>query len=624
MKENARTGSRGRRFPSRATQGVEPLGSVRRSQLISTFGIGSVVDLEKGSFMPMGLEDWERMAPSRSQRLQEARLEDQLGVNHFRVPPTIEPVPGTKLVDSTKAIPSVRFPLWHECPKCHRIGTMNSPFEINADGSRLQCLAHGGAVVVNPVRLVLACRAGHASDFPWVWWAHQHDQGSTCSSPTLYLRSRGQSAALGDLYVFCSSCRASKSLGKAFGLNQLGSAACRGSRPWLHDRENDCKQRSQVVQRGASNFHFPIVASALSIPPVSDAAFQIVDEVWDILRSVPSESVNDVLAGQADLCGVDVNILKAALAERRSIEEGNFDRSERSMRAEEYAALTSDRDDEVIGGVVPQFQNQLLQPSNYLAPWFDVIGAVHRLREVRALAAFARVEPWPISPDRLAGAVRDGKVAPLSKTPRSWLPAAEIRGEGIFLRFKAEAIQDWLEKNPEAARRASQIDSRSAAVANERGFEREYEITPSLLLVHSFSHALIRQISIDCGYSSAALRERLFIGEAMGSLPAMHGVLIYTGSPDSEGSLGGLVRLAEPDLLEDVIRRTIHSAQWCGSDPVCLERTPQQSGDRISAAACHCCLLLPETACEKFNRELDRSMLIGDSTNTFGGFFLGG
>ena len=39
--------------------GVEPLGKVRRSQLIATYGIGAIIDLEKGSFMPMGLEDWE-------------------------------------------------------------------------------------------------------------------------------------------------------------------------------------------------------------------------------------------------------------------------------------------------------------------------------------------------------------------------------------------------------------------------------------------------------------------------------------------------------------------------------------------------------------------------------------
>ena len=101
----------------------------------------------------------------------------------------------------------------------------------------------------------------------------------------------------------------------------------------------------------------------------------------------------------------------------------------------------------------------------------------------------------------------------------------------------------------------------------------------------------------------------------------MNGVLIYTGSPDSEGSLGGLVRLSEPFLLERIVLETIHNARWCGSDPVCLETEPRQAGDRISGAACHCCLLIPETACEKFNRELDRSMLVGDADGKYAGYF---
>jgi hypothetical protein len=101
----------------------------------------------------------------------------------------------------------------------------------------------------------------------------------------------------------------------------------------------------------------------------------------------------------------------------------------------------------------------------------------------------------------------------------------------------------------------------------------------------------------------------------------MNGILIYTGSPDSDGSLGGLVRMADQPILEQVVLKAIASADWCGSDPVCLETDPAQSGERVSGAACHSCLLLPETACEKFNRELDRSMLVGSHDGSWKGFF---
>lgn len=604
-----------------AVPGIEPLGMVRRSQLISAYGIGAVIDLEKGSFMPMGLEDWEGVTRLPSLSLQEARLEAQLGVTHFRLPPVAEQIAGTRLVNPRSAAPAIRFPEWHECPTCHRIGAEGDPFELAQDGSRLRCVAHTGNVYANPVRFAVACRAGHVSDFPWAWWAHRNREAGVCLGPALTLKSRGISAALGDLYVQCNGCKASNSLAKVFQQGSLARNGCLGIRPWLHDREGNCEQKPVVIQRGASNFHFPIVATALSIPPVSEAAFQIVEEIWEILSSLSSEAVEAVLEGQAQKWGIDAALLKAAWGEKRSMESGSFDVSERSMRAEEYMALSHERDDPVVGGIVPHFQNEILEPSPFIAPWFDLVGAVHRLREVRALAAFSRIDPWPVSPDRLATALSEGKVAPLSKSPKKWLPAAEIRGEGIFLRFRADAVEKWITQNPGLETRANLLDERSAKVATERGYARDYTITARLLLVHSFAHAIIRQISIDCGYSSAALRERLYVAEADKDRPPMHGVLIYTGSPDSEGSLGGLVRLADTTLLNGVVRRTLESAHWCGSDPVCLETPPQQAGDRISGAACHCCLLLPETACEKFNRELDRSVLVGGSDNEYTGYF---
>ena len=178
------------------TDGIEPLGSVRRSQLVSTFGIGAIIDLEKGSFMPMGLEDWERVTSPQALRIGEPRLQAMLGVSHFRVGPVKEDIPGTTQVRARSAALAVRFPRWHECPKCHRIGREGAPFELAADGGRLTCNAHGGvAVYTTPVRFVVACRRGHISDFPWEWWAHREQSDGVCDSPSLYLGSYGRSAS---------------------------------------------------------------------------------------------------------------------------------------------------------------------------------------------------------------------------------------------------------------------------------------------------------------------------------------------------------------------------------------------------------------------------------------------
>lgn len=615
---------RPRSFPTpEPIDAIEPIGTVRRSQLVSTFGIGAIVDLEKGSFMPMGLEDWERVNSLPSLRIGEERLQAMLGVSHFRLGPVKEQLAGTTQIRARSAAPAVRFPEWHECPKCHIIGREGTPFELADDGARLRCTAHGGNVFTNPVRFVVACRRGHLSDFPWEWWAHRGHEEGICQRPLLRLGSHGESASLADLFVICEACstpnrKTSQSLGTAFGADALNGWACDGFRPWLHDRQADCPEPVRALQRGASNVHFGVVGSALSIPPASEALTQIVEQSRMYLDGVPEAALPAVLTGVSQTYGVPVDQLLAAYRRLRSLEGGGPPLTEKIAREQEYDALSQSRDDPIVGGVVPQFQNDVLDPPPALSNWFDLVGATSRLREVRALAGFSRIEPYPVSPERVRQAIAEGKVSPLSKTERAWLPGAEIRGEGIFLRFRTETVDGWIEDNPGLITRAAILETRSGAIAQERGYDRDYTITPRLLLVHAFSHAFIRQISVECGYSASALRERLYVSDTGRT---MNGVLIYTGSPDSEGSLGGLVRLADPQLLEPIVLRTLANAGWCGSDLVCLETDPRQSGDRISGAACHCCLLLPETACERFNRELDRAMLVGDAENAFSGFF---
>jgi hypothetical protein len=602
------------------------MGQVRRSQVISTYSVGAIVDLASGSCMPMGLEDWDsQMRGGRVPELTifESRLQGQLGVDFFRLPPVVQEIdnqPG--MVDRKYAIPCVRFPEWHECPKCHRLGTESDPFQPGPDGNSLVCGACNGNSA-NPVRFVRACDAGHIDDFPWIWWAHRGREGGACEHPILYLSSRGKSASLGDLYVNCRACDAGRSMGDAFLPESLHELNCHGTRPWLDDHETGCQRKPRALQRGASNIHFPVIASALSIPPVSEPLFQLLDDHWDVIRDLPDSAVPPVLEGFARRYGVAPEVLLEAHRQRILLERGEATRTELASRAAEYLALGSDREEEAIADKVPQFCNSVAEPPAELSVWFDLVGAVSRLREVRAIAGFSRIEPMPVSGERIFEALQDRKISPLSSNPSRWLPAAEIRGEGIFLRFRNETLERWVAQNPELHARAAALEKLSAALAAQRGYEREYAITPRLLLVHSFAHAMIRQLSVDCGYSSSALRERLYIAEPEDGADAMHGVLIYTGSPDSEGSLGGLVRLAAPELIVDAVLRAVRHSRWCGSDPVCRETDPAQSGERISGAACHCCLLVPETACEKFNRELDRTMLIGDAQGRWRGYFDG-
>ncbi len=285
--------------PNIPTDGVESLGSVRRSQLVSTFGVGAIVDLEKGSFMPMGLEDWEGVTRFPSLHIDEPRLRAMLDVNHFRLGPIREDIPGTTQVRARSAAPALRFPEWHECPQCHRIGTEGNPFEPTFDGTGLVCTCGNSSVNTVPVRFVLACRRGHISDFPWEWWAHRDRPEGVCNSPILRLGSLGRSASLSDLYVRCDACsskeqKIQKSLGDAFRPEAFTGYSCSGFRPWLYDREEGCDEHVRALQRGASNIHFPVVCSSLSIPPASDAISQILEEIREIIDVVPEDALPGV------------------------------------------------------------------------------------------------------------------------------------------------------------------------------------------------------------------------------------------------------------------------------------------------------------------------------------------
>jgi hypothetical protein len=129
----------------------------------------------------------------------------------------------------------------------------------------------------------------------------------------------------------------------------------------------------------------------------------------------------------------------------------------------------------------------------------------------------------------------------------------------------------------------------------------------------------MNQLSFDCGYGSASLRERIYC-EVDGKAKPMQGILIYTASGDSEGTMGGLVRQGCPPRLVATLIAALQKAQWCSSDPVCIEAKGQGT-DNSNLAACHGCLLVSETSCEEGNRLLDRALLVGTPKEPQLGFF---
>jgi hypothetical protein len=249
-----------------------------------------------------------------------------------------------------------------------------------------------------------------------------------------------------------------------------------------------------------------------------------------------------------------------------------------------------------------------------LVNWLERVNLVERLRETRVFYGFDRLQQ---TADPLAGMPETGlrqlfRVPPVQPQER-WLPAVEVFGEGIYLELREDCISRWQADN--ASWLSDRLDDaflmRLSGIsqtlpplaAADRNWASRY------LLIHSFAHTMINQLVFECGYSTASLRERLFVS----SDPAapMAGILIYTAAGDSEGTLGGLVTLGRTERLGPVVKRALGRASWCSADPVCSEHLGGQGSKLANIAACHACLLLPETSCETVNQGLDRAMVLG-------------
>jgi len=295
-----------------------------------------------------------------------------------------------------------------------------------------------------------------------------------------------------------------------------------------------------------------------------------------------------------------------AIFDQRKLHEAGEPTGERNLRAEEYDALVRGRPetpDDI------DFATLSEEVPESLKSWFAQVQLVTRLREVRALSGFARILP-PRGPDG-----EGANVVSLMTDEVDWLPAIEVKGEGIFLRLDADRVAEWAGR-PGVVARAESLDAANRRRHEQWGTEPDRTITAEFLLLHALAHALIGQLALDAGYPAGSLRERLYHED--GAL----GVLLYTATTDSAGSLGGLIAQGRADRLENFVREGVARMAWCSSDPVCIE-SEATGADSLNLAACHSCALLPETSCEEMNGFLDRATLVGTRDDSQVGFFEG-
>lgn len=637
------------------------VGSIRPTAMLYTSGIGATVDLPQIAVMPQGIDAWEKsyarlggdptlvLVP----RLLDA-VRGQLGrqVTELRQPPCL---PDDMRGDTTPiGIPTRVFPQWLRCTGCDRLAPVSSTaFEFentrkhrpdmarfvhrkckgrpNREGKTVQ---QGRDRVAVPARYLIACTNGHLDEFPYVEWVHGADGHRTECVAQPQMRMLEWRSNLGpQVSITCVNCKASRNIAeltRAGGADSLPN--CRGRHPHLPTyapADQPCQGEARLMLLGAANQWFPATVSVLVLP--ARKVPQPADTVSEVMGLPPAQlaAVTSVEA----IAGWRTFAPKHFTEKFAGISDADLWTAIRVARGEipaELPAITAPVGYDPNYLLAPEWET-LTHPDEFLtedrrngfkvhpvpvapslSPVVSRVVAVDRIRKANAFIGFTRIDAL----DRIGD--DPGRIAPIAISGKpTWVPATEDRGEGVFVQFDEGAVHAW-----EQAVLTTDV-WQAHCEAHERNMSRRESSTaqvvdpadrmppPRYWALHTLSHLLIREMAMSSGYGSASLAERIYAWQASETRGSAAGILITTTSPDSEGTLGGLVDLARTERLEEVTLDALHRAARCSSDPICSHRVPEGQEDFLHGAACHFCAFLSETSCERANRFLDRRFVLG-------------
>ncbi|HKJ32212.1 MAG TPA: DUF1998 domain-containing protein [Balneolales bacterium] len=646
--------------------------NIRTGQLLTPFGIGQIVTFpEEVSVMISGLNLWDKSLEERKisggydavdleqLKIPEERLQKLLNVEYL-----LKPFPYTEksFANNYLKVPAVRFPSWHHCvnPQCGRM----KKIQLSTHDTHIKCPDCESKMI--PVRFVAVCQNGHIQDVPFAEWVHKGPVPNDGRNHTLRYKANSGSGDLGSIFISCNDCKKSRSLAgimnikkdeiediiynsalAEIGLNKdenlefssrnpntpeinpLGHF-CKGYKPWLGldgiNNPDKCSKHLSVLIRGGSNVHYSNIQSALYLPKtkedINEYAQRVIEKtdggIKELKEYFEQQSggalLKMVLKNKVEVKDglISVDELFEEIISQFDVDENESENyNDIDIRWEEYQHILKGRNSENsdFKAIVKNFNKY--EDADYLRNYFSNIVLIEKLIETRVFTGFSR-----ITPNR--GSLEERKEM-LSNKPVKWLPAYQVQGEGIFLEFDSETLDQWVNKS--SGYFETLIKRYHFAMGNRNYDYEKRDIDPIFVMMHTFAHLLIKRLCYNCGYGSSALREKIYFSSYKDQ--KMNGILIYTSSSDSEGSLGGLVRQGKEMYLAKLVRDSVADAEWCSADPVCSE-VGQESGqgpDSVNGSACHNCCLVPETSCEEFNSLLDRATIKGTIENRELGFF---
>lgn len=582
----------------------ESPGSLRGSQLTTMFGPGAIVQMEHDSVLVMGIDTWSKREED-YKTLSHPYLEQLLSKNHFKMPRQI----GKHRVISCKSLP-----VWGVCsnPACRRLSKHRAaPPNGKKMFSCRECSSE-----VYAARFAAICPNGHLEEFPWWEWAHSKNEekrDSCAEDSRLEFRALGKGPGIADYVVTCLDCKASRSCAGAtsrMGLRNI-VPGCSGAAPWLGRHASvECTNASGSptpvygIQIRSTSMYYPVTVTALYVPEWLHPVQKFITEKKEEIRSNLEFT---------DYLGIAKSSRFEKLRERYTVDQirEQLDkrftaRSELTKESTEAQVRDREYDDLMNNEFV---DNEYLEIAKTdvredLAGYIGTLKQIKRLTEIRVIRAFTREAPADpyLSEDEIT------KYCRISSENTDWYPAMENRGEGFLFTLDEDRLHQWEKEPAVMARCGSMLDALEELLPS-MGRE-DPRRPPRYTLLHTLAHVLIRGVAEVSGYNEASIRERIYSGNQY------NGILLYTSTPSSDGSLGGLVRQGSTENFANLIKKSVQKSARCSRDPFCAGDNPEEmeragipTYNRVNASACYGCVLLPETSCENVNRLLDRMLL---------------
>ena len=626
---------------------------IQTRKAISAYGgVGSIFETRDGSITIQPFDKWPFFQKVKNDfeehnLIQDKRFKNRIS-KYFKNLEYLVKVPvnnlmfGYRLANGFSLLSAKYFPEWFYCNSCKKFDKFskwkynwNNNVDTNDKENFFPPKCHkcyknkskkGKFYDLEQVRFILTAPSGDMIDIPWDKWSllnktqkerkESNDDSeislSNISVPSdleLEYKTSDKLDDLKGIWIIAKN-------GKGEQINFSTLSGLFNLRMKIEELISNTSKKNilfKPVIRTSNSVYYPNILSSIYLPSTDELNEKTIDLIKEY--TVDGFNVEQILKILNKSHHKQFEIFTIQRLIDNDFNERNVDisKTENEYRYDEYKFITSREKEKIDDQLIFEktdnsfFQNKLIKS----------IYKMDKIKITSVQTSYTRQEP--ISPDLFLK--NDSEITDKQNNIQKkftstygvntkYLPAIESYGEGIFFEFDNEQLEKWLINYPQVTTRINTIIENH--LESDSNLNKKLEITPKLILIHTFSHLIIKELEYLAGYPATSIQERLYIDEEL----KMQGVLIYTIA-GSEGSYGGLTSICDNEKIGNLIQSAIIRANDCATDPICYHSSGQGVGNQ-NLSACFNCTLLPETSCEMFNSFLDRRILIDKDYGYFG------